>query len=337
MATAHETAFSFTFENDLFFSTDKYYTDGVQLNVRTLNAPQSETVNAVKVWACRAVGCSGDDFQEQQHRVGQLMYTPVDITSPFPQPADRPWAGMFYYSNDLEFLSSDKKTLTILTGMLGIIGPHSYVEQTQKWIHRTFGARPPQGWSNQIGNELGLMAAVERRHAVAAWNAGQRDGVQGRAAAYWRAAAGNIMTYAGTGFAVAVGKHLPLVASREAGGISEKVITLSPAAADQLSADQTACLVRWLRCTAFASAEARLLLWNIFLDGRAFGSGPSVTRRPVVVEASGGLRLDLPTTRTTVTGPWFVQFKATRRSPEFRSAATVRSQTFGALTVGTDF
>ena len=75
---------------------------------------------------------------------------------------------------------------------------------------------------------------------------------------------------------------------------------------------------------------------NVFLDGPMFRNGPSVDRRVLVADASVFARLDFPKTRRFC-GPWFVHFRATRRSPEFRSTKAVHSQSFGALTVGTEF
>ncbi|MES2019211.1 MAG: hypothetical protein V4484_22185 [Pseudomonadota bacterium] len=50
-----------------------------------------------------------------------------------------------------------------------------------------------------------------------------------------------------------------------------------------------------------------------------------------------GTRLDFPGTRTASHGPWFLQFKVTRRSPEFRSSLPVPRHRVAALTIGTEF
>ena len=50
-----------------------------------------------------------------------------------------------------------------------------------------------------------------------------------------------------------------------------------------------------------------------------------------------GTRFDFPNTRTELHGPWFIQFKVTRRSPEFRSSIPVPRHRVAAVTIGTEF
>lgn len=334
----HDYAFSFTFENDLFFGADKYYTDGVQLTIKRRPDRRADSTRAALDFVCAHFGCANDDFQTSHFRVGQLMYTPRNIAIAAPQPLDRPWAGMLYLASDYQYLSPDDTRLTTITGEVGLIGPQSRVEQTQKWIHKTFTGVPPQGWDNQIGNELGLLAAVERRYALAGIAPAYKNAVELRTNGHWRLAVGNIMTYAGAGFSVVVGKNLPKVSPRESGSIVDKRTQgAGLASVDDQRSGTNSCLFDWLRCTAFASVEARLMARNVFLDGPLFRDGPSVKRRPVVADVSVGARFDLTQTRSDGTGPWFIQFKATRRTPEFRSSASLKAQKFGALTIGTEF
>ena len=80
------------------------------------------------------------------------------------------------------------------------------------------------------------------------------------------------------------------------------------------------------------------MIHNAFVDGALFRSGPSADKRPLVADMLFGIKLELPRTRTSSTGPLFLQFTATQRTPEFRSPAyRVPSQRFGALTVGAEF
>ena len=335
-----EFAGNFTFENDLFFNTDRYYTDGVQIEVKRRWTDASEDPGKPLTSACKYLGCEGQSLYVSHYKFGQLMYTPQRLSVHEPQPDDRPWAGMLYYAQDASFLSNDGSVLTTISGEIGITGRYSYAEQTQKWIHRTFSGTAPRGWSNQIGGEIGLMATVERRSAVAELSyAPSSDGTQLRATSHWRVAVGNIMTFAGAGLTFVVGKNLPLVADRGPGldtkdaPVRNQVInTLDSAAVPSRS-----CLFEWLECSASASIEARLMARNVFLDGTLFRDGASVESRLLVVDASLTGRLDFPRTRSSLTGPWFAQFRATRRSPEFKSAKPVHSQSFGALTIGTEF
>jgi lipid A 3-O-deacylase len=332
---------SFTLENDLFFQTDKYYTNGVQLTVSERLDSRLDITKTVLEKVCGIAGCGADidEFLFAQTRVGQLMYTPVKIRDPLPQPLDRPWAGLLYYAADYQFGSKDERVFTTISGQVGVIGPGALAEQTQTWIHKVTKNDLPKGWGNQIGGELGLLASIEKRHAIGGVTKTESNEkpVEIRTTGYWRIAAGNIMTFAGAGLKLAIGKDLPNVVPRESGGIGVKRMSdsrpmdLSPTSAN------SQCLFRWLRCSAFADAELRLVAWNVFLDGAMFHDGPRISKKPLVADLSLGFRLDFPESRNSVTGPWFVQFKATRRSPEFTSIDPVPSQTFGALTLGTEF
>jgi len=335
-----EFAGNFTFENDLFFNTDRYYTDGVQFEVKRRWTDPAEDPGALLTSACKYLGCEGQTPDVSHYKIGQLMYTPQRLWIREPQPADRPWAGMLYYAQDASFLNHDGSVLTTISGQIGITGPYSYAAQTQKWIHRTFSGTTPRGWSNQIGGEIGLMATVERRSSVGAFSYNPHSGgAQVRATSHWRIAVGNIMTYAGAGLTFVVGKNLSLVAERGP-GLDTKDNRLKVQIENKLDSITTrsrSCLVEWLECSASASIEARLMARNIFLDGTLFRDGPSVESRLLVADASLTGRLDFPLTRSSMTGPWFAQFRVTRRTPEFKSTTPVHSQSFGALTIGTEF
>jgi lipid A 3-O-deacylase len=132
--------------------------------------------------------------------------------------------------------------------------------------------------------------------------------------------------------AIVIGKDLPPV-SPPPPGIGNK---LARGGAATPGAD-TACLAPWLQCTAFGSVEGRVVAYNVFLDGRPWRDDPDVKRRKFVHDLVAGTRFDFPGTRTASHGPWFIQFKITRRSKEFRSSLPVPRHRFAALTIGTEF
>lgn len=337
-----DTAGSFTFENDLFFNSDRYYTDGVQLLIKQRNVDELGALAGFAKAACRVIQCESDRVELVRHKVGQLMYTPTNITVADPQPFDRPWAGMLYYTREYEFLSPNRESRTTLSGTVGVIGPGSLAEQTQKWIHRTFTGATPSGWDNQIGGELGLMALVERRRAIPTLSTSNSEGVQLKTTGSVRGAVGNIMTFVGVGGTIGVGKDLEAAAERT-DNISIKVLKPPDFVIQSTDNNRQApvsrtCLFSWLECSAAAAMELRWMIRNVFLDGTMFRSGPSIQKKPLVADITLGVRLDFPRTRNELTGPWYVSFAATRRSPEFygrRSSAD--PQSFGALTVGTEF
>lgn len=338
-------AWSVTFENDLFFGTDQYYTDGVQIQRKDRVAAPGPKLDFSLLTGCKALGCGESAYRETRDKLGQLMYTPMHIDIARPQPYDRPWAGLLYYTRDYEYVEAGERSRTNFSLQMGIIGPHSMVEGTQKWIHKTFDGTPPEGWDNQIETELGLMAMVERRIAVPGLSTKMGSEVQLNLTRTWRVAVGNIMTFVGVGAMLEMGKGISATSSGNAEIGTKKVIPqleLQRTDLDRLAVPahgaDSDCLFSWLKCTAALSVEVRWMLRNVFLDGTMFRDGPRVDSRPIVADMVASVRLDFPRTRTACTGPLFLQFAATRRSPEFNSPRyRASSQSFGALTLGSEF
>jgi lipid A 3-O-deacylase len=328
-AGARHNSYALTLENDSHFDTDRYYTNGIQVAIGRATDQRSQLARAWTGRMCRWLGCDDAQLVASQTNIGQLMYTPTNISMAGPQPLDRPWAGLLYLEQAYAFLAPDGRTLTTLSAEAGLTGRLSLSEPAQKLAHKILGLPAPRGWDNQVGNSPGVMVSAERRSARARLSFDLWRDVRLNTATYWRVGAGNIMTYAAGGVAVVVGKNLPLV-SRQPPGIENKLAGARPGAS-------TICVWRWLQCTAFGSVEARAVAYNVFLDGRAWRDDPQVKRRLWVADLSSGVRFDFPNTRSAGHGPWFMQFKITRRSPEFRSSLPARRHIVGAWTIGTEF
>lgn len=339
-------AWSVTLENDLFFGTDRYYTNGIQLEWAQhsprglVGGEDSPLLRSV----CEVAGCIGLVTTLSRHRVGQLMYTPRDISIREAQPQDRPWAGMLYYSNERTFSDAAKREEVVLTAQIGAVGPIAKAGQTQRLVHDTFSGRDPLGWGNQIGNEVSFLVMLEKRGSIEGLSFTLPSNIDMRAVRHWRVAGGTIMTFVGVGVEITLGKNLPDLPVRP-GDIEIKktrspdleLMSLPDSFAQSPLPSRSSCVFDWLECSLAASVEARLMAHNIFLDGPIFRQGPSVKSRPLVLDAALAFRLVFPRSRTASHGPLFVQFKLTNRSPEFRSQLKVPSQTFGALTVGRTF
>jgi lipid A 3-O-deacylase len=327
-----DTVHFFTYENDSRFFTDRFYTSGVQLSVKHSYDTRGHITRKLTGAMCALAHCDARRVFTSQANVGQLMYTPRDITRAAAQPNDRPWAGLLYYEQAYAFLSADERALTTLTTQVGVTGRASLVEPAQKAFHRLLDRPQPQGWDNQIGGSLALLISAEKRTARQSLSFDLPRDVRFNTATYWRLAGGNIQTYAAAGVAVVIGKDLPAV-SPPPPGIGNKV-----AGAGQRKASiATSCLVRWVQCTTFGSIEGRVVAYNVFLDGRLFAHDPHVQPRTFIYDVVFGTRFDFPATRTRSHGPWFAQVKVTRRSPEFRSSLDVPSHRVSALTIGTEF
>jgi lipid A 3-O-deacylase len=319
-----------TWENDSWFKTDRYYTNGIQFSSRSTQDTRGDGTRRWTGGACRLFGCDDARFLFTQHSVGQLMYTPADITLATPQPLDRPYAGLLYSERQWLFLEPDGEAITTLAAQAGLTGRLSLAEQAQKLFHRILERPEPMGWDHQVGNTLALLVSVERRSAWSALSGSMAGKVRLHTASHWRLALGSIMSYAAGGVTFTIGKNQPPVAPAPPGIVNRA----APA--------DTACLWSWLQCTLVLGAEARGIGYNLFLQGRPWKEeDPGVKPRRWVGDLSAGLRLDFPRTRGSDHGPWFVQLRATRRTAEFRAPANmplrVPRHTIGSLTLGADF
>jgi len=325
--------FAITFENDVFVNSDDNYSDGVQ-------ASWARRQTAGESGLCRHFRCDAGQDVTLTHKIGQLMYTPTDITNPTPQPDDHPWAGMLYYQRSYDLPISERESMTV-SGLAGIIGPHALAKQAQKFIHRHITDSPdPQGWDNQIGNSLGLMAMLEQRKAVG-YLAGRPDAWSLNSAWYWRAAAGNVMTYAAVGATLRFGYKQALLVGGDNSGISTKSsapIENRGVRSGGPGGSGGDCLgLAWLDCSVTANVELRAVAYNVFLDGRWGRDDPQVDSKVLVADTSLGLRLSLPRHQFGRFGTPFLMFQITQRSAEYRSPKSPGPQAWVSITLGTDF
>lgn len=316
-------------ENDSRFKTDRHYTNGIQLVWRSTADTRGALTRRWLDAACRLFGCTDARFLFSQHGIGQLIYTPGDITVAAPQPFDRPWAGLLYAERQWLFLAPDGASITTLTAQAGVTGRLSLAEPAQKLFHRILDRPRPQGWDNQLGNTLAVLVAAERRSAWPSLSGPLAGDVRLHTAGHWRLALGSIMSYAAAGVSLTIGKNLPPVAPAP------------PGIVNRLGPVDTICLRRWVQCTLVLGAEARGVAYNLFLQGRPWRDDPAVKPRRWVGELSAGLRLDFPDTRGRDHGPWFAQLRAVRRTPEFHAPRQLPMRaphhTVASLTLGRDF
>jgi hypothetical protein len=149
-------------ENDIFAGTDGQYTNG--FNVWWLSADVNQYT--LPRWGETAVGYL--PFINRPGVVrnlglgfGQQIYTPDDITLRDPPEDDRPYAGWLYLA--IAFHSKTEHRIDTFEFNLGVVGPPSLAEKTQRAIHRRVGGDRPRGWDHQLGTEPGLQAIYERR------------------------------------------------------------------------------------------------------------------------------------------------------------------------------
>jgi len=261
--------FSLYFENDTFAGTDRCFTGGYKLGWMSKDL-KNYRENPLLKWL-PFVNKPG-----YQHSVsiaiGQSIYTPDDIIRDDLIQEDRPYAGILYFAIGIHSISSSR--MDTLEINLGIIGPYSYAEQMQKLAHKLMNAARPNGWHNQLKEELALEAIYERKWKLIQPQPGSGFGFD--LIPHLGGGLGNVYIYASTGMQARFGWNLP----RDFG--------------TNLIRPGGDCNVDFRRSGRFgvhlfAAVDGKALLRNVFLDGNTFQDSHRVDKRPFTVDILLGI------------------------------------------------
>lgn len=141
-------------ENDLLKMrlndvTDRFYTNGIQLDI--FNPIFSKLPSR---YLLLKLGKKSHNYYG--FSLGQEVYTPVNLDTDSILVDDRPYAGWFYFNHRL--VSNDPYRQQRLSSQIqmGFMGRWSLASELQHTFHKWFKNKPPQGWRNQIANDIGL-------------------------------------------------------------------------------------------------------------------------------------------------------------------------------------
>jgi lipid A 3-O-deacylase len=292
----------FTLENDLAFGNDRYYTNGLRLSWVPGREPDPPA------WAAGLAGLvpwfPAEGAVRHGYAFGQSIFTPRDISISDPPLDDRPYAGWLYGAIRLEVRTGQQ--LDVLAVSVGVVGPASLAERSQKFIHEILAGDEARGWDTQLANEPGIVLAYQR-----AWRSLVTPALYG---AQWDfsphagAALGNVFTYGSAGAMLRIGRQLP------ADYPPARILPGLPGSGDFASPPA----FRWY---AFAGFEVRAVVRNLLLDGNTFRDSRSVDKKPLVSDLQLGIVLDWPRVR--------LSYAHVFRSQEFRSQTGQAH--FGAL------
>ena len=195
------------FENDLFYHTDRDYTNGVQL-------AWTSPVLSSEDWAVNLANklpfFSYTSEVRKVYALGQDIFTPSDISLKNPPLDDHPYAGYLY--GELGVLGKTPgengawDRLDQVELQFGVVGPAALGEETQKFIHGIFNDTKPEGWATQLRNEPALLFEYER-----SWRFRQPLflGLELQADPHLGAALGNVYIFANAGAMARIGFNLP--------------------------------------------------------------------------------------------------------------------------------
>jgi len=293
--------FSIVAENDIFHS-DRYYTNGIRAS--WLSAPNGGSSLARK--AARLFPLFPEEYTVRtSYAVGQSMYTPSSITQKNPPDGDRPYAGWLYGSVGL--IAEDGKRLDQLELSMGMVGPSSLAEETQKTVHKIIGSDDPQGWDGQLKDEPGIILMYQRNWRSLITN--DAFGFPLDITPHLGGAVGNIFTYANTGFMVRYGQQPDLDYG------PPRIQPSMPGSGFFVPENR----FRWY---VFAGMDGRAVARNIFLDGNTFCDSVSTDKKPLVADVQFGAVASWRSYRFGYT--------QVMRSREFDGQGS-RYQSFGAI------
>ena len=268
---------SLTIENDSFFGTDRYYTQGTRLQY--MHRPNSvPTFIGNTLTNFLPLGMS-----VERTRIGvavaQEFYTPSHITGSAPILTDRPYAGWIHGSVILRrFGEVDSiPALAVQDEFeldLGVVGPESLSEETQKWWHNLWGYAQPRGWHNQLKTEPVFQFYLTRAYRFG-YETKNYWGVE--CIPHGKLALGSVYDYAELGMTLRAGYNLP------------REFIRSPL--ESFSTHPSDNPPSWA-AYVFTGMDGRGVAHNMFLDGSNWRSSQSIAKENFVADfrAGGAIR-----------------------------------------------
>lgn len=128
-------------DNDLYFSRDRAYSNGIMVGY-------SKKMNNDFMF----VKANPQEALQFDLQVGHQIYTPGDIDALSTRFFDRPFAGWLFAEAALTKATTHKMYRVALEA--GVTGNASFAEDIQVWYHRLLGIDKKPSWLDQIPSEL---------------------------------------------------------------------------------------------------------------------------------------------------------------------------------------
>ena len=308
-------------ENDAFAGTDRYYTSGALLSWSSPNLgnfSDSPYASPFLPFFDLIPYINETDYQKNLvFSFGQNIYTPDDTESVGLIGNDRPYAGWLY--GGLGVVWKNERVRNSLMLNIGLVGSWSYAQESQRYVHDARGFDHPNGWDNQLHNELGIMLAYERTWRFPKIT--RRSGFDWEFLPHAGAVVGNVKTYANLGAELRAGFNLP-------DDFGTGVI--GPSSGTSTPVDGSMGASRsWfpLGMYVFVRTDGRAVGRNVFLDGNTFGSSHSVGHKLFVADLSAGVAFNYRNTK--------IAYAFVYRTKEFD--AQREAQVFGTLSLNWTF
>lgn len=204
----------------------------------------------------------------------QRIFTASDIAIADPDPDDHPYSG--WLTLGFSFQRADANRHDHFGLDLGIVGPQSYAEDIQKWVHTTWPDEVyPEGWGTQLKNEPALNITYQRT-----WRTDRAEiaGLKMDMLPAVRLDAGNVFLRARGEATVRLGWNLP-----DDFGPASFLGIKDHTGGGWDDPDNPWSVYGYARASVDAVGR------NIFIDGNTFASSRSASREPFVARATFGV------------------------------------------------
>ncbi len=149
--------FSFSFDNDVYFNTDKYYTNGFYFSFSGEREKLSGVENFIFPFH------SGGKYFSAS--LIQRIFTPADFSTADVKYGDRPFAANLLFRYALRNFDRAEKLIITERVSIGAVGKYAFGKEVQNGIHSLLPhSSDVPGWENQIsgGALLCYFASVEK-------------------------------------------------------------------------------------------------------------------------------------------------------------------------------
>lgn len=309
--------FTLYYENDFLEGTDRDYTSGLKL---TWSTPYTSDVASAgwPSWFYPLMARLPFVNRPERERAisfsfGQEIYTPEDIDTTEPITDDRPYAGRTYFAAGFHSKTERRRNTWELN--VGILGPASMAEQAQGLIHKINGASDPQGWDNQLENEVTLDAIFETQWKLR--RPGFRKGFAYDFIPHLGVRLGTVNVYINGGGEFRFGWDMP----DDFGSCPIRAGCDNNSAFEKKNSDFNR--QKRLGVHFFIAADGRFIARDIYLDGNTFRDSHSVDKKTQVADFIGGASVRYGTVKTT--------YSYIRRTRQFDTQDD--GQTFSSLSI----
>ena len=162
--------------NDLIFSSDNQFTNGFTIQKHSTMSGDFDDLQGVRAFgkrlARKLLPQDSDLVYRKALVVGQIIGTPDAIEETDIILDDAPYLGML--AAESSWIAFNDTNLTGFATTIGIVGEYSFAEQVQDGVHSLIDSTDPQGWDNQLDNELVLNFHFMKKRKL--WNRPSFDG-----------------------------------------------------------------------------------------------------------------------------------------------------------------